>query len=385
MAGPGRGAPDMPGAAGPWRARAGLLAWCLALVGGTALFHSLGDGPLTPPPLAPDAWAVWAEGRDPLVATVAVLRLVVLGLNWYLVGATSIGVLARVLRAARLIRVADALTVPALRRLLQAALGASLATAMVVSAATPRADLGVDAGPASNVEVVDPDAAPEHDGAVTFAASGSSPDASPEVHRDGTDLAGTVRLAVADGGRYPGDGQVRLTSADDELPDEGPGQVRLTSADEGLPDEGPGQVRLAAADEEPNRVTIAGADDGDATDGPMTRPPGLDLLENGATARTGGPDGPDGSVDVDDAQETAADGDGPDGGHTVAAGESFWGIADDVLADHLDRAPTDREVAAYVERMVEHNRDRLADPENPDLIFPGQAFDLPPFASEEDA
>jgi hypothetical protein len=111
-----------------------LIVWIVALVVGTALFHAIGDGPLAAPPLEPSAWAAWAEGRDPLVATFAVLRLLVLALSWYLVGATSIGILARVLRAARLVRFADALTVPALRHFLQAALGVSLATAMVVSA-----------------------------------------------------------------------------------------------------------------------------------------------------------------------------------------------------------------------------------------------------------
>ncbi len=347
-------------AGGSWRARAGLLAWCLALAGGTVLFHRLGDGPLAPPPLAPDAWAAWAEGRDPLVATVAVLRLVVLGLSWYLVGATSIGVLARALRAARLIRLADVLTVAALRRLLQAALGASLATTMVVSAATPRADLGVDAGSSPSVEVVDPDGSPQRDGAVTFAADRPWTDGSADAHPDGADPAG---------------------------------QVRLTASDDGL-GQGESQVRLTASDDESSQVTITGVDDEDATEGLMRRPPGLDLLEPGAMSGMGGPDGideggpdDDGSPDVDDAHEraAAADGEASGRGHTVATGESFWRIADGVLADHLDRPPTDREVAAYVERVVEHNRGRLADPENPDLIFPGQTFDLPPVASVGDA
>ena len=344
MAAPGR---DTTAAQGSWRARAGLLAWCLALVSGTVLFHSMADGPLAPPPLAPDAWAAWAEGRDPLVATVAVLRLIVLGLSWYLVGATSVGILARVLRAARLIRLADALTVPALRRLLQAALGVSLATAMVVSAATPRADVGLSDGASSNVEVVDATGSPEPGGSVVLAADQPSTDEPADAHRTAPD-----------------------------------------------------QVRLTAADGEPSQVTITGADDGDAADDRMTRPPGLDVLEGqgtpGSDSRGGGDEGrrggigaehpgdADGSLDGDDTRDAviAAGPDGAGNGRTVSAGESFWRIADDALTGHLDRAPTDREVAAYVERIVDRNRDRLADPENPDLIFPGQEFDLPPLAPE---
>lgn len=331
MAVPGR---DSTAARGSWRARAGLLAWCLALVGGTALFHSMGDGPLAPPPLAPDAWAAWAEGRDPLVATVAVLRLVALGLSWYLVGATSIGVVARVLRAAQLIRLADALTVPALRRLLQAALGVSLATAMVVSAATPRADLGLADDAPSNVEVVDATGSPEPDGTVVLAA---------------------------------------------ERPSTGEPTDDLRAA--------PDQVRLTAVDGEPSQVTITGADDGGSTDGPMTRPPGLDLLEEDGMSGADARGGAEGSLEVDDTRDTGAPTDAAEAGsrHTVSAGESFWRIAEDALIGDLDRAPTDHEVAAYLERIVDHNRDRLADPENPDLIFPGQAFDLPPLAREDDA
>ena len=30
------------------------------------------------------------------------------------------------------------------------------------------------------------------------------------------------------------------------------------------------------------------------------------------------------------------------------------------------------------DRLIEANRSRLADPDNPDLVFPGQVFDLPP-------
>jgi hypothetical protein len=137
--------------------------WCVALLVGTALFHALGDGRLAPPPLDPSAWVPWIEDRDALIATMALLRLVVLGLCWYLVGVTTVGTIARLLRAARLTRIADALTLPIVRRLLQQTLGVVLATAMVTAATGPSltvppapvqvaADVGDDhgrAGPAA--------------------------------------------------------------------------------------------------------------------------------------------------------------------------------------------------------------------------------------------
>jgi hypothetical protein len=117
-----------------------LVLWMVCLVVGIVAFHALGTGRLAPPPLTPSEWGSWAAGRDPLLATVAVLRLVVLALAWYLVGATSIGLIARLLRAARLVRLADALTIPMVRRLLQGAVGLTMATA-VVTASMPAASM----------------------------------------------------------------------------------------------------------------------------------------------------------------------------------------------------------------------------------------------------
>ena len=61
----------------------------------------------------------------------------------------------------------------------------------------------------------------------------------------------------------------------------------------------------------------------------------------------------------------------------VKPGECFWTIADDVLAKHLGRAPTDAEIVPYWRRLIEANRSELAHRDNPDLILPGQAFVVP--------
>ena len=55
---------------------------------------------------------------------------------------------------------------------------------------------------------------------------------------------------------------------------------------------------------------------------------------------------------------------------TVAPGESFWSIAERTVADGAD-------VARYWRTLVDANRERLADPGNPDLLFPGQVLSLP--------
>jgi hypothetical protein len=61
----------------------------------------------------------------------------------------------------------------------------------------------------------------------------------------------------------------------------------------------------------------------------------------------------------------------------VKPGECFWTIAEDVLAQHLGRAPTDAEIVPYWRRLIEANRAELAHPDNPDLIFPAQVFVVP--------
>ena len=62
----------------------------------------------------------------------------------------------------------------------------------------------------------------------------------------------------------------------------------------------------------------------------------------------------------------------------VAPGDHLWGIAEETLADHLGRAPTDAEVVPYWRLVIEANRDRLVHRDDPDLILPGQELVLPP-------
>lgn len=61
----------------------------------------------------------------------------------------------------------------------------------------------------------------------------------------------------------------------------------------------------------------------------------------------------------------------------VDRGESFWSIAADVLADAWGRPVTDVEIDPFWRALVAHNRDRLVDPGDPDVIMAGQVFELP--------
>lgn len=255
-----------------------LVAWLSALAVGLAAFHALGQGAMAPPPLTdPGAWGSWLVDREPAVAAVALLRLVVLVLGWYLVGATTVGIVARLVRLAGLVRIADALTLPMVRRLLQGALGVSLAAAMVGAATAP-------------------------------------------VSRD-LDPPRPLPASEA-GGDHGGPLSMRLV---------GPGE-RPRGGDAA---EGPVAMRLAEQDADAAR-----------------QPPAADTA-----------DGP-----VEPVEQPL---------HRVEAGESLWSIARDALTHRRGRVPTDAEITPYWQDVVEHNRSALADPDNPDLIFPGDEIALP--------
>jgi nucleoid-associated protein YgaU len=65
--------------------------------------------------------------------------------------------------------------------------------------------------------------------------------------------------------------------------------------------------------------------------------------------------------------------------HTVVPGDTFWSIAEDVLRTD-GRAASDHDVVSYWHALIDRNRDRLRVPGEPDLIFPGQVFELPPLS-----
>ena len=65
----------------------------------------------------------------------------------------------------------------------------------------------------------------------------------------------------------------------------------------------------------------------------------------------------------------------------IETGDHLWCVAESVLAEAWRRVPTDGEITGYWATLIDVNRDRLVDPDNPDLVRPGQAFiipDIPP-------
>jgi hypothetical protein len=107
----------------------GLLLWLAALAAGLFVLHGAG-GALAPPPLSqPGQVSAWLAERDPAEAALSVVRVLALAAGWYLMGVTLVGALARWLRAGRVVRASNLLTLPAVLRLLNRAVGLSMAAA----------------------------------------------------------------------------------------------------------------------------------------------------------------------------------------------------------------------------------------------------------------
>jgi hypothetical protein len=60
----------------------------------------------------------------------------------------------------------------------------------------------------------------------------------------------------------------------------------------------------------------------------------------------------------------------------VAPGESFWSIAEDVVATRLGALPEDHQIEGYWRTLVAANRDRLVS-SSPDLLYAGQELVIP--------
>jgi nucleoid-associated protein YgaU len=62
----------------------------------------------------------------------------------------------------------------------------------------------------------------------------------------------------------------------------------------------------------------------------------------------------------------------------VEPGDSLWSIAEDVMTAPDGSTPNERTVSRYWQRLVEANRANLVDPDNADLLLPGQRLAVPP-------
>lgn len=353
-----------------------LVGWCLALAVTLTVLHLLPvpDGPVD------------LASRDPADLLPVLLRgarWVALTCAWYLTGATVLSALTAVVAWRPLRRLDAALSVPMVRHVVRTGLGATLAVGLGIgpSAAAfaapgppgasgqpaplseddvPAGDQGVDTGhrDPGGGELVLPD--PRH------VVAPDDPAAPPIVQEEDDPAGDTVRPAEGD-----------ASAAGDHVrpPEVAEPGTRPAAGD---PPRGPApsprptgpdarSVAGRAVDSLPSRAVAPTSPAGERTAPvPPSEPP------------ASGPR----TIGSDDADST--EGEGPDasstsetGTHEVVTGESFWSIAADLTAAELDRAPEDAEVFERWIALIDHNRDLLLVPDDPDLLLPGQRLRLP--------
>lgn len=311
-----------------WRRALPLVAWMTCLVVAVVLLRALGAGRLAAPPLTdPGAWGAWATGRDPLEVVMVVLRVLALGLAWYLTGVTSISVVARLLRAARLARLADALSFGPVKVLVQQAVGIGLAASVLATAlpVTPGAvRSGSDAAADADVALLVP----------TNESAGMTPAID---HVDAAAGAAAERAAVALAVQAP----ITDTGPEAIVPVPAPGPHAAEQAEAAAVDTDAADMDTDAADMDSDAPVV----DSDAPD-----------VEPGPADRSG----------TATRREVR-----------VEPGDHFWAIAEVDVARHLGRPGTDAEVIAHWQAIVEANADRLPVLGNPDVLFPGQMVLLP--------
>lgn len=261
---------------------------------------------------------------DPTLAAIAVLRYAALALGWYLAAATAIGAGARMARVRPLVRAADRLTPPPVRRLLDASMGLSMLATVVTS-------------PAAWAEP--PPSEPEQPPITMLRLPDDPSDDDPFVQPPPTVEPTPTSTSTS-----------TPTSTSSVPPTTEAPLVETTTTTTTSPAVAPTTTTTTAP------VTTTAMVPSTTTTVPRRpRPPRGNVVDAPPPAPA----------------TTGAE-------WTVQPGEHFWSIAEQVLTRSWSRPPSDVETDPYWRRLVDANRHRLADPDNADLLFVGQVLGVPP-------
>jgi nucleoid-associated protein YgaU len=307
------------------RLRAGvrLTAWTAALLLAGRILLALDPGTLSVPTGSFDELSGWVSNTPPADIAVALGRLAGLAAVGYLLAATALAVVAAQIRARPLAVVAEALSPGVVRRIATGGSGVGLVIGGAV-ASLPTPDLlpGQTDPPAALATASPDPAAPAGAGVTATMQRLSSPAATM------TRLRANAGLGFGGPGAtgVPGEGEATMVRVDG-------GQTTATMTP--LPPS-PGSAASAAATPAANQPATP----------PPTPSPGALAID--ATA------------------------------WVVEPGDSFWSIAEEVTGTSGATSDGERQVTQYWHRLVDANRPGLVDPDNPDLLVPGQRLMIPP-------
>lgn len=328
-----------------------LLATVLAMVTGEAALFFMGAGRLAGPDLGdPASWPTWLLTRPPDVAVMALVRWIALVVGAYLLIVIALGGLGRTAASPRLLRATDRVTPRSLRLLLDRLTGMAAVGAVVVGGlAGATASTGVAA---------------------------ADPGGGPPTTRHGPPI--TLR-----GQAGPRAAPLPTTTTTVWLPAPAPivdEPVTPPTPGAHVPDhKAPDADRPAGPHGTPWNLDVAPS----PSPSPPAPPPGSSSPQTPAHGEATPRPEPEAAPAADGAQPPAAGdaemrAEGEADTWTVKSGDHFWSIAERVVAERWGRRPTTAETDGYWRALVAANRTRLADRENPDLLFPGQVLTLPP-------
>jgi LysM domain len=344
---------------------AGRLAlWSSFLALSLRLLHGAAFGRLSIPLGSLDELAAWVDHTAPTVMAMAVVRLAALVAVWYLTVATVLAVVADIAGWRRFAAVVAALSPALVRRLASRTAGVGLAAGALL-AVTPMPPRLISAPASASTSTAADRSKPPS----------ASPTLVPPSQPDGVAApasASTSASAAADPSNSPPAATASASTSASAAAD--PSNPPPAATAPGSPIAG-GQV-VEPANQPPAATATAPLDQASPT-ATMTRLP-APASGSGTTAtmtRVGPSDGP--HHPPARAAAPAADDDEPTEPWTVAPGDSFWSIAEEVLTDVASREPNEQAVRRYWLQLIEANRRRLPDPANPDLLFPGQHLDIP--------
>lgn len=373
------------------RAGARLAAWTAGLVVTGRLLYSLGPDDIRMPLTSLAALERWLADTPPPTMAIAVVRLAALAGVTYLLAATALAVAANLIRARPLEAAAHHLTPALVRRVVTGGGGLGLA-------------LGAALG-----SVPTPDLTPS-----PIIATGPLPSPSPDPYSPnsdspGSDSPGLHSPNVATMTRHdPGTATMTRTPSPPPptpaatIARSGPEETGATPGPD-APSSGPTTAASGAGHPNDPSPTAADHAEGPAVAGGESLPTVLARISRAAdTPGPSPPAGPGdggstGAAELPPLTATMVRIDGspvpevgsgasplPQTGNTwvVEPGDSFWSIAEDVLASPGGGGgggpPAERDVGRYWRRLIDANRGRLVDPGNPDLLLPGQELVLPP-------
>ena len=283
---------------------------------------------------APSTWAAWLAARDPLDAVFAVARAALIGVDLYLLAVTVLALLVRLTGAVRAASLLEACTVPFARGLVRSLVGIGLA---VSTASGPALAIGPGVtGRAHSIVDVLP-AADE-----TEAETQEGHDDAPLLWR------------------------LPRPSDHPSFPFSAPSPAPLP-APRGSP---PPASLTIPAQEPPTGAEGPRAPRSQTPKPPMVKPQPLPATPKGHQHPPEDQSPQDQSPDDQSPDDQAAV-------WEVRSGDHLWAIAEATLSTYVGPDISEAEIRRYWRRLIDVNRERFADPDNPDFIVPGQVFSLP--------